>query len=470
MFKMFPEKNRYHVLAIISLIIFVILKWNDIKLPYFWDEAWSYGPAIYHMYEKGPSLLPGVISDWDSRGHPLLFYFLSALWLKIFGYSIINAHFFALFNSITLLLSLYFIVGRYFDFKIAYASILILMCQDIFFVQSIMLMPEVLLALFALLVFFSYFENKIFWFNLFATCSIFTKETGISILLTVFLYDIFKNRNNNLKNIIIRQLKLFALPAILITIFFLIQKLKYGWFFYPDHIGKMTNHFNEILNRFTGYSLFLFLRHGRNIMSIIILTFIIILFFKKKSANNENSFFQFSFLFILIYLLLLSINFPTLRYLFYIFPFFVVLFILAVDYFSFKKEWLFWSTVIIFVSTSGYYTYSNKEISDVSPGYRDMVEIHKDVVKYAEKANLYDENIATHFLMQFNLTHPEIGYLSSNKKFTSVSTTIDSTTKYVIISNIEQDFANSLLAQIDSLTIKTFNKNHAWCRILQMQR
>ncbi len=464
------ERKRYHAIAIISLIIFVILKWSDVKLPYFWDEAWSYGPAVYHMYEKGPSLLPGVISDWDSRGHPLLFYFLAALWLKIFGYSILNAHLFALTISIVLSLSVYFILGKYFNYRVALAGMITLMCQEIFFVQSIMLMPEVLLALFALLVFFSYFENKILWFNFFATCSIFTKETGIAILLTVFLYDIYKNCNNTLKYIIFRQLKLFTIPAVLISIFFIIQKLTYGWFFYPDHIGKMTNHISEILNRFNGYSLFLFFRHGRNLMSITILIFIIILFFKKISEDNKKSFYQFSLLFIIIYLLLLAINFPTLRYLLSIFPFFVIIFVLAIESLIFKKNWFFWLTVIVFSSISGYYTYANREISDVSLGYRDMVEVHKNTVKFLEENNLYDEKIATHFLMIYNLTHPEIGYLSAGKKFNHVSSTIDTTsTKYVIVSNIEQEFANPIVHKIDSITIKTFSKNNAWCKILQLR-
>ena len=56
------------------LIGFIILKWDALFLPYFWDEAWVYMPAIRTMAEKGPSILPGSIEADLYTGHPLFFY------------------------------------------------------------------------------------------------------------------------------------------------------------------------------------------------------------------------------------------------------------------------------------------------------------------------------------------------------------------------------------------------------------
>ena len=73
---------------ILPLLFVVIVKIPHLAVPYFWDEAWSYFPAVFKMYESGPGLLPGALPLWDAKGHPLFFFFLSSSWMRIVGTSV----------------------------------------------------------------------------------------------------------------------------------------------------------------------------------------------------------------------------------------------------------------------------------------------------------------------------------------------------------------------------------------------
>ncbi|MEL6653457.1 MAG: glycosyltransferase family 39 protein, partial [Bacteroidota bacterium] len=80
----------------IASLLFVIAKWSDLSLPFFWDELGVYGPGVLAMVDNGVGMLPSALPADLSRGHPLFFYFLFALWTKVVGYSLVKIHFFAL--------------------------------------------------------------------------------------------------------------------------------------------------------------------------------------------------------------------------------------------------------------------------------------------------------------------------------------------------------------------------------------
>ena len=71
-------------LLFLCWLIFIIFKLPHLSLPYYSDEAWSYIPAIHMMETNGLSMLPDALPPDVSRGHPLLFYFLGALWMRVF--------------------------------------------------------------------------------------------------------------------------------------------------------------------------------------------------------------------------------------------------------------------------------------------------------------------------------------------------------------------------------------------------
>lgn len=98
-------KSRW--VLVLVLVIFTILKIPHLLYPFYWDESWPYVPAIKAMYHHGISLLPNSIDPIISRGHPLFFHAIGALWMNIFGTSNLSLHCFALFISVSFLITIF---------------------------------------------------------------------------------------------------------------------------------------------------------------------------------------------------------------------------------------------------------------------------------------------------------------------------------------------------------------------------
>lgn len=109
-------KNPYlnfdwHTITFLTFLIgWILIRAQYLDMAYYWDEAWVYVPGIQHMAETGPSLLPDAIPEYYSRGHPLLFYFLGSIWIKIFGSSYVAFHAYPLLISVICLLVTFFTV------------------------------------------------------------------------------------------------------------------------------------------------------------------------------------------------------------------------------------------------------------------------------------------------------------------------------------------------------------------------
>ncbi len=151
-------KTRWELLIV--LILFAIARWPALNYPFYIDESWSYAPGVALMYEHGPSLMPNAIDLFYSRGHPLLFYASAALWMKVFGASHFAQHAFALFISLLTLVAAHEVCLRLFNKTTANFALLIAPLQVMFFVQSAMLLPEMMITLLALLaLYFSLCKN-----------------------------------------------------------------------------------------------------------------------------------------------------------------------------------------------------------------------------------------------------------------------------------------------------------------------
>ena len=113
------------------------------------------------MYKNGPSLLPGVIDAYLYRGHPTFFYFITTVWMKIFGPSLLSIHSFFIIISTCLIFSV-FIVGSYIAGKtVGLLASTCLLATPLFIAQAGFLLPEVILALFSILTVYFYFKQKI---------------------------------------------------------------------------------------------------------------------------------------------------------------------------------------------------------------------------------------------------------------------------------------------------------------------
>jgi hypothetical protein len=311
----------YYILLLALVILFIIFKIPYLSLPYYWDEAWVYGPAIRIMEAHKLSLLPDALPVYYSRGHPLLFHFLGALWMRVFGTSLTASHLFALSISIALLVFVFVFCKNLFNKETGLIACLFLVLQPIFQAQSVLLLPEVMVSLFSLMTLYYFIKEKWGWYMLSATLVLYTKETGIVAVGTVglwFLLEVFFLKRSEfsiykiqvpnskpkipkktlgawglrlktwvllrspmLKYFILRSLILIV-PLLLIGVFLLIQKKMNGWYFFPEHVNYITNDKSGFASKLLAYSTSMFVYWGRNVLSAALIVSLFLYFFLKK--------------------------------------------------------------------------------------------------------------------------------------------------------------------------------------------
>ncbi|MFH0866412.1 MAG: glycosyltransferase family 39 protein, partial [Bacteroidota bacterium] len=259
-------------------------------LPFYWDEAWVYGPAIRIMEAGNISLLPDALPEYYSRGHPLLFHFLGASWMRIFGTSLLSAHVFALSISVFLIVSVYIFCSKLLSKPVGFIACLLLVLQPILLAQSVLVLPEVMLSLFSLLSIFFFIKQKWVWYIVFATFTLFTKETGIVAVAVTGLWFLIettflKRKEFKLKKFVQHSLILLV-PIILISLFFILQKKMNGWYFFPEHVNYLKNDSRNFSGKFESYSAYLFIYWGRNLLTSFIIISLFFYFYLKKSRNN----------------------------------------------------------------------------------------------------------------------------------------------------------------------------------------
>jgi hypothetical protein len=97
-------------------------------------------------------LLPGSIDIGNSRGHPLLFYFIMSSWIKLTPDIIWLKRIVPLLISVLVLLSFHRLVARHVNLiVVANLATPLLSVQSLFVAQASLVLPEMLLTLFLIL-------------------------------------------------------------------------------------------------------------------------------------------------------------------------------------------------------------------------------------------------------------------------------------------------------------------------------
>ncbi len=179
----FDESHKiYPITFILFLIGFICFKWSHLNIGFFWDESWVYAPAISYMADNGPSLFPGKVDLYLTRGHPLLFHFSGGCWLSLFGKSLVSYHLFPLTISVLSLSGMFLAIRQLWDDKIALFSTCLMGVQLMFLAQSSMVLPEVLVMILCFASIF-YATSK-YWksYFIFGSLLLLTKESGVLII------------------------------------------------------------------------------------------------------------------------------------------------------------------------------------------------------------------------------------------------------------------------------------------------
>jgi 4-amino-4-deoxy-L-arabinose transferase-like glycosyltransferase len=456
------------------LLALVFFKIPQLSLPAFWDEAWSYLPAIRKMAETGPTLLPDPQTADLFRGHPLFFYFLSSLWVTVSGNSFPVMRLFPLAISLTLLIVLYFFAKKYFGRKIAAAATLLMLIQSVFLAQSSMMLPEMLLALLTLLTLDAFLSEKKGTFILWGTLLALTKETGLVLILTcIFIRIIEPLRNNESKTFRDRIPASWhlAVPLLVTALFFITQKIIMGWFFFPEHIGFLDFSFSSVLQRIGGYSAYLFIGFGRNLLSIVTGGALLLLILRKTGIKPERRNVIFTLLiFLVLYMMFLSINFYSPRYLLSILPFFILLCVFVISEASESFRYLQYVIFLVIFANNLWFTWDKRTDADHNLGYADAVGVTEQVTAFCSQKNWQDQHIATHFLMREYLVLPAAGYIGEAGVFKHLEPAVTDSTDVAIISSTE--YSGAFMQQIrdhSGTLVKRFEKRKSWSEVYRFR-
>ena len=237
------RKHPYEFLFFLSLILFVLIKLNDLLLPFYWDELGAYAPGAFSMVDTHHiGLLPSCLSPNLSWGHPLLFTFCNAVVFNIFGENHIVGHSFAMMITLITLIVFFLFAQQMFDEKTAFFSSILLMAHPNFYTCSVMTLPEMMLTLFTIISVWGIVSKRWWLFAIAASLAALTKESAIVIpmlAILVIFFDAIKQRDY----LSASRLKMFLLgivPLLVFGLFMVIQKIQNGWFLYPVQLRHLT--------------------------------------------------------------------------------------------------------------------------------------------------------------------------------------------------------------------------------------
>lgn len=499
------KKYRIEILFATILFIFVLIKLSVLSLPYFWDELGVYSRAALYLHDNGISLMPKALPPELSRGHPLFFSFIYAVSFKLFGDTLLTGHITSLVISLAFILSLYFILKSQFQNKnLALAVAVFVLIQPVFIAQSVMVLPEILLAMFMLLSVHCFSRKKYVQYALFSSLAILVKETAIILPFAVICADLFIAIANRKKiNRILSVSHLIAFfPFVVFGIFLLIQKQQNGWYFFPYHISAVSIRADVFFMQFQDYCKFITMEQGR--MSFTIILFVAycmnIALNKKKLRHpvfeylscllllctlwflyNDNdlafliSFSMFCMLFIFLrmklntfqpfnmYLFVLalggllfsSINFYMNRYIIFILPAFMCLFCL------YSGSRIRNDAVLLFLLVGfGVISYLNIESKtfhyDEDMSYVKYIEQQQSAMQYMEnKLTGREINVFANFPLYHGFTDTRLGYttLKDDKDFHLIKANKRTTAfNYILIA--DPGSYDHILPAADSIAIE----------------
>ena len=470
--------NKYYSQVVLLLVIFalVIIKFPHLSLPYYGDEGFAFGPAVHLMYKTGPSLLPSGLDPEYSYGHPLLFHFLVSSWMKIFGPTIFVTKSFALLISVLLLISLYLAGKSFFNAETGLLAAILMFLQPMFLAQSSFVLLEIFLSLLALWTIWAFFKKRYFWYAIFGSMLVMTKESGLFLIFAICVWQIIDFILEGKRISIIGFFKKYAvilIPAFVFGGFLIIQKMTWGWFFFPLRMKETQLSPDVISHNLAIIRGIVFNLDGRIWLLVGLLISTIVYFFvaRQKFSNLQWKIIWFVMLFTGIFWLASAFNFISNRYFLIIISTMVlVVGAVLVQAFEAKKR-LLYPAALLLIFSQAIFSFHHNRNGDDSLGFEDPIIVQRDAIRFLEEMDAYNTHILTHFLINFNMQYPVAGYLSGDKIFDNTTGGFSEFVELAVISNVE------LSPELDSLRsnpqlelLKRFERGNAWTEIYQRRK
>jgi hypothetical protein len=461
--------------VILTAIVLVVIKWPHLALPCFVDEGFPYAHAIRYLHDHKLTPMPSGMPSLLSTGHPTLFYFLAAAWMRVFGTGMFAAHCFPLLISVISLFALFRFGKTFFNAETGALAVLLFGTRAIFIAQSSQLLPETLVTLFTILALHSWLQNKKWFYVLWASLLVLTKESGLVLPAALCLWEVisfFRYRQISIPGLIRTHFHT-ALPLVVAVLFFIVQRIQMGWFFFPRHMGFISLDGEVILNKLTtcmGAQLFVF--YGGIFTTIIAVMATIIFFIRKMSLSSvHRRFIGVMLLFMICFIAFSSLNYYCPRYILCLYPFW-----LTIATFIFLEalkgipKFIPVTILVVIALVQFWYTFNFKTLTDDNLGYTDVLKTQKDAIQWCVKNGYRDKNIFALHQMERAMQSDAAGFVEADQVFSSVSNQVTSSTALFIFTCNERDPTEDEARKLPLKTIAKFQSGKAWTEICTQQK
>ena len=262
------------VYFLLLFLLLIIINFNNLNLPYYWDDFNYVIPAADYVYNNGPTIFL-----WEyGQGHPPFFYILSGLIFKIFGDSQLVGHLITLSFAFLAVLFTYLLGKELFSRKVGIISSLLLLFTPIFVSYSSLFFLEMPLTALLMMSLYYTIKEKPYLSIIFGSLAVLTKEIAIVAVFSIFIYEVIKKKEY--KSLV------YITPILVFILLTIFNKIYYGHFLYPISTSLII--LSPIKNIFTFILVLknIFFDQFRWILtSIIILSLISKNIFKKNKKQ-----------------------------------------------------------------------------------------------------------------------------------------------------------------------------------------
>ncbi len=398
-----------------AAIWFVIGRWPDLGMPFFWDELGVYGPGVLHLLDHGWGLLPADMPPDLSRGHPLLFYSLNAAVAEFAGFSPFTMHFTGLVIALVASWQIKQLAGKAFGEWAGLIAGLSWLAMPAVFVQSGLLLPEMLLTCFVLAALGAWWQGHTKAYLIWASLAILTKESGLVLPAAVFAYVLFQPQKRSLK-----ALGLALAPWLSFVMFLVIQRVQNGWFLFPYHQSLISFAWPEVSDKIIMSLSFLFIQQGRYVLAGIV--WVAILWVVQRGPHSPQQQAARQLMILSGWLLLAMLGFSVLnaymdRYL---------LFLLALEALAVgatfdalqrwraNSGWALYVAVLLFLA---YHWVPGRFHYDVSMEYREVLKAQQQATDYLMEHIPAGDTVYANFPLYSGFTDPRLGFVSRKPDF-----------------------------------------------------
>lgn len=402
------------------LIILAISAWQIgshlwlLDLPFFWDEAGYYIPAANDFFNSGV-LTPITV---PSSGHPpLLSIYLSISWL-LFGNSIIVTRLSIAVLSALGLFSVFLLGRDAGDKRSGMLSVLMVACFPLYFAQSTMALADLPSASFSLLSIVLFIREKRGAIVAAVAACLF-KETAVLVPAALLLYGSFGSTVvNGLKLPIARRGQHLALQMLLASVACLVIWYSYhlsvtGFLFGSPEFFSYNFADNLNVLRVTLGGLYRFW-HGFGHLGLFSITVPSLFICMRQKSLSEGTLriLWITGCLLMVHVIALSVLGGALlaRYMLPVIPIVIVACVCLLR----KHQWIIGIALIVFfLFFPGNLPY-NYAIEETLK-YVEFVDVHKDACAYIS-GNLSEAEIVTSWPATFELSRPELGFVSAPVK------------------------------------------------------